>query len=440
MPPTLDSYPARCGEIVDRCAEIDRRIAGLEAEKAALLGERVQLLLAEVPPGSAGFEQAERSMFAEIAAGLRVSRGTAARALGVGWSLNDRFPAARAALAAGRISARHAAVIVQAAAASLDIADLEAHARYEERVIPFAAAETAPRTEAFARSVAAAVAPETVTERHRRARGDRQVRVTDVDDGMAWLGILLPSVLAHAAHDRLTAMARRIRATGDAAQPGAEPREDRRRRRDLLPPLGTHPQEPTADPRSLDEVRADLAADLLLAADTDLIRENGLEGIRGAVQVTIAGSTVTGADDRPAELDGHGPIDADLARHLAGTTDVWDRLFLDARGMLTRTDTYSPTERMRRFLRARDRHCRFPGCRMPARPCDIDHNHDHAQGGPTDIDNLCCLCRGHHALKHPDQDDRWRWTATQHPGGVIEWTSPDGHTYTDTPPPRVQFA
>lgn len=86
MPLAPDSYPARCGEIVDRCAEIDRRIAGLEAEKAALLGERVQLLLAEVPPGSAGFEQAERSMFAEIAAGLRISRGAAARALGVGWS------------------------------------------------------------------------------------------------------------------------------------------------------------------------------------------------------------------------------------------------------------------------------------------------------------------------------------------------------------------
>ncbi|SEG33225.1 hypothetical protein SAMN04488594_2591 [Microbacterium azadirachtae] len=119
---------------------------------------------------------------------------------------------------------------------------------------------------------------------------------------------------------------------------------------------------------------------------------------------------------------------------------MWDRLFLDARGMLTRTDTYAPTERMRRFLRPRDRHCRFPGCRMPARPCDIDHNHDHARGGPTDVANLCCLCRGHHGLKHPDQDDRWRWTATPHPGGVIEWTSPDGRTYTDTPSPRVQFA
>lgn len=66
---------------------------------------------------------------------------------------------------------------------------------------------------------------------------------------------------------------------------------------------------------------------------------------------------------------------------------MWDRLFLDARGMLTRTDTYAPTERMRRFLRPRDRHCQFPGCRMPARPCDIDHNHDHARGGPTDVAN-----------------------------------------------------
>lgn len=445
----IDPYLVRSEEIVDRCREIDRRIAALEAEKSALLGARVQLLLDEVPPGADGFESAERSMFAEISAGLHISRAAAARALSTGWSLNDRFPATRAALAAGEISLRHAVVIV-AGASAIDIADHEAAARYEELVVPYAAAETAPRTEAFAKSAAAAVAPESTTERHRRARVDRQVRVTDVDDGMAWLEILMPSPLAHAAHGRLTAIARRIRTTGaaevggafhgpHAPQAGRELTDDDWRRLELFASMADDLQEPARDTRSLDEIRADIATDLLLASDTDLINESGIESIRATVQVTIAASTLTGADDRPAELDRRGPIDVDLARRLAATADVWDRLFLDARGMLTRADTYAPTERMRRFLRARDQRCRFPGCRMPARSCDIDHNHDHAKGGRTDLGNLCCLCRGHHALKHPDVDDRWRWHAIQQPGGVIEWISPDGRAYVDEPAPRVQF-
>ncbi|MBS1698309.1 MAG: DUF222 domain-containing protein [Actinobacteria bacterium] len=444
-----DPYTTRNGEIVGLCRDIDRRIAALEAEKASLLGQRVQRLLDEVPPGSDGFESAERSMFAEVSAGLRISRAAAARALSTGWSLNDRFPATRAALAAGEISLRHAVVIVQGSA-PLDLHDADAHRRYEEFVVPFAATETAPSTEAFAKSAAAAVCPETVTERHRRARSDRRVRVTDADDGMAWLEILMPSPLAHATHDRLTAIARRIRMTAAAAaggafqgphpvQPDGDLTGDDWRRLELFASMADDLQEPTRDPRSLDEIRADIAADLLLASDTELLRENGLDSIRGSVQVTIAATTLAGADDRPAELDRHGPIDADLARHLAANAGTWDRLFLDARGMLTRTDTYAPTDRMRRFLQARDQHCRFHGCRMPSRPCQIDHTHDHAKGGPTDLANLACLCVGHHALKHPDLDDRWRWDVLQHPGGILEWLSPDGHAYIDAPAPRVQF-
>lgn len=449
MTRTIDPYLVRSGEIVDRCEQIDRQIAGLEAEKSALLGERVQLLLDEVPPGADGFESAERSMFAEVAAGLRTSRAAATRALSTGWSLNDRFPATRAALTAGEISLRHATVIV-AAARALDIDDHAAHARYEELVVPYASAETAPRTEAFARSAATSVAPQTATERHRRARSDRHVRVTDADDGMAWFGVLMPSPLAHAAYDRASAIARQIRMTRAAEdcgafrsprapRPGQELTEEDWRWLTSFEGTVDDLQEPLTDPRNLDQIRADVVADLLLTADTDLMTEGGVDGIRATVQVTIAATTLAGADDRPAELDGHGPIDAELARRLAETAGVWDRLFLDPRGMLTRTDTYAPTERMRRLLRARDRHCRFPGCRMPARSCDLDHNHDYAKGGHTDVCNLCCLCQGHHALKHPDLDDRWRWTAVQGPGGVICWTSPTGRVYIDSPPPRVQF-
>ena len=76
---------------------------------------------------------------------------------------------------------------------------------------------------------------------------------------------------------------------------------------------------------------------------------------------------------------------------------------------------------------------------MPVHRCEIDHNHDHDKGGATEICNLSHFCKGHHALKHPDLDERYRWTATQLPGGAIDWTSPTGATYIDEPPPRVMF-
>jgi len=54
-----------------------------------------------------------------------------------------------------------------------------------------------------------------------------------------------------------------------------------------------------------------------------------------------------------------------------------------------------PTARMRAWIAARDTTCRAPGCTAPARSCDVDHTHDHADGGPTAHDNLGLLCRHH---------------------------------------------
>ncbi len=49
------------------------------ADVAAGRPARVQLLLDEVTPGAAGFESAERSMFAEVAAAPHISRAAASR-------------------------------------------------------------------------------------------------------------------------------------------------------------------------------------------------------------------------------------------------------------------------------------------------------------------------------------------------------------------------
>ncbi len=54
-----------------------------------------------------------------------------------------------------------------------------------------------------------------------------------------------------------------------------------------------------------------------------------------------------------------------------------------------RTRTISPA--LRRALAARDRHCRFPGCR--ATRCDSHHVRHWAHGGETALSNLVLLCR-----------------------------------------------
>lgn len=191
--------------------------------------------------------------------------------------------------------------------------------------------------------------------------------------------------------------------------------------------------------RTFDQLRADLLTDLLLAGDPSEAHGTGLEGIRATIQVTVSATTLIGLDDQPGELDGHGPIRPEIARALAGSTKGWTRLFLDSEGFVTRTDTYTPTEPMVRFLRARDQHCRFPGCRQPIHRCERDHNEDWALGGSTSIDNLAHFCRTHHALKHPDLPDFARWTARQTPERTVQWTDPDGRTHHDVERPRVMF-
>ncbi len=94
-------------------------------------------------------------------------------------------------------------------------------------------------------------------------------------------------------------------------------------------------------------------------------------------------------------------------------------------------DTYVPSPAMKRAIRARDKHCRFPGCRRPAVRSDVDHTLAFFKaGGRTVYANLACLCRFHHQIKQLPG-----WSCTQDHQGTLTWTTPHGDVFTTRPPP-----
>jgi len=196
------------------------------------------------------------------------------------------------------------------------------------------------------------------------------------------------------------------------------------------------PEEAVADTRTMDQLRADILADLLLAGSpTAHGTETGVAAITAQVQVTVPVLTAAGRADEPALLAGYGPIDAETARRLAGGATGWDRvMFHPHTGAPLAVDRYRPSAELDRFLRARDERCRFPGCRQPVWRCDVDPTIDAAQGGSTSECNLAHLCKRHHILKHGSE-----WTVRQLGGGVLEWRSPTGRRYLDKPPATVRF-
>ncbi len=91
-------------------------------------------------------------------------------------------------------------------------------------------------------------------------------------------------------------------------------------------------------------------------------------------------------------------------------------------------DRYAVPEDLKRFLRVRDKTCRFPGCNRSAAHCDLDHSLDWQFDGLTAHDNLAHLCPACHALK-----SETGWRVLHLGGGTLEWTSPTGRTFVSEP-------
>lgn len=94
---------------------------------------------------------------------------------------------------------------------------------------------------------------------------------------------------------------------------------------------------------------------------------------------------------------------------------------LSAEGAKKTQDKYQIPESLRSFIMARDGSCRFPGCSVTARNCQIDHVVPFSQGGKTVDSNLQCLCPPHHTLKTEKLVQ-----VVMDAVGVCEWTLNDG--------------
>lgn len=427
--PAGDGDPTSWAELsalVDDVQAARAAVAAAQSAEAAVLARAVQVIDKRAAERrSLGQSTANdlplREVAAELGCAMRVSDRTAQRRIDDAYTLVVRYPVTFDSWAAGRIERAHATVIADEGDILTDDA---ARLEYERLLVPVAEIESAARLREIARAIAAQLNPEAAAARRAAAAGSCDVRVYDIGDGLARLIADLPAPLAFAILDRLTQQATLIKTTEDE---------------DAAPDTAEGESDPATTSRTLGQIRADILADTLLTgaptAHTDDPRLTGLDAIRGTVRVTIPLATLAGAGDDPALLDGIGPVDPDLVRHIAATAPGWDVVFTHAcTGLPVAVDRYRPSAHLKRFLRIRDERCRFPGCRRRAEHCDLDHTIDAAHGGTTSPCNLGGFCRRHHTLKHATP-----WTVEQTTPGHFRWTSPTGRTYDDHAPATLRY-
>ncbi len=142
-----------------------------------------------------------------------------------------------------------------------------------------------------------------------------------------------------------------------------------------------------------------------------------------------ASSTPAGCRQTVLEEAGGIHISAETARRLAcdaSTVGMQHGPGGETLAVSRRTRTISPA--LRRALNARDRQCRFPGCRNVR--VDAHHIVHWAHGGATALDNLVLLCRRHHRAVHEEG-----FRVTLDAAGNVEFVRPDGRPLPEAPAP-----
>jgi hypothetical protein len=342
------------------------------------------------------FELAHRSAATEIRAALRLTRRAADSELELALDTRQRLPRVWEALDRGEVDVRRARVI----ASSTGHLSEQVARRVADRIVDEAPGLTTGQLRARIAKLCLEVDPEDAEKRYAEAVEDRRVVLEANPAGTANLrGLDLPP-------DRAVAISRRINRLA-------------------------HQLKTQLEPRSMDQLRADIFLDLLEGANSAASPRVG----RGVVDIQVDLETLMNLSESGGELAGYGPVVADIARQVTDRQSDSEWRFtvthpdsgLPVHNGVTRR---RPATGQRRHVETRDRTCVFPGCRMPAVNCDLDHRIPWSEGGPTDVDLLAPLCRHDHGNRH-----HCGWSYRRLSKGDYEWTSRLGHRYTTSGKP-----
>jgi len=335
----------------------------------------------------------------DVATALRLSPTTAQSRIDVARVLVGHLPNTISALSTGEISVAHATVIARETATAIrNGLSEESIFRVEQTALAHAEFHTPGQVASKVKTTIAKLAPEEFEEIVDRARDSRRVSCYPEADGMATVIAILPAEDAQAVMKSIEAFILK-RNSEDA---------------------------PEWSILSADMKRADALTYIASQALSSLADEVQPHRRPITISVAIDLPTLMGLAENPGQLAGYGAIPASVARRLAADGN-WQRFVSDpTTGNLLDfgREKYTPPQELIDYLLARDRVCRFPGCRRTGQSSDIDHAQSWETGGETNPANLGLLCRRHHRMK-----THGGWSLESNPDGSCLWKSPQGKTF-----------
>ena len=403
----IDPFDLPAAARIDYLTALERQISWLQA----MMQRAIVAVAGEEGSKSedmfTGVDDAERE---DVATALRMSTGTAQIRIDVARTLVNHLPNVCSALAMGEISPAHATVIARESASAIRDGMGPAHIySIEQSALAYAEFHTPTQVANKVRTTIAKLAPEPFEEIAERARDTRRVSCFREVDGLSTIVAILP---AEDAQIVMKAIENFIHAQVANESTPSELINDS----EVQP--GQH--------RSMDMKRADALTSIAAWSLQQSTVDVKLHRRPVTVNVTIDLPTLLGLAENPGQLAGYGAIPASVARALA-SDGKWQRFITDPQtGTLLDfgRESYEPPQALVDFLIARDRTCRFPGCRQSAARADLDHAKSWESGGETSAANLGALCRRHHRLK-----THGGWKLKSHSDGACTWTSPLGKIY-----------
>ena len=357
----------------------------------------------------------------DIATALRLSPTTAQSRIDVARVLIGHLPNTISALSTGEISVAHATVIARETATAIKNGlSPESVFRVEQTALAHAEFHTPGQVASKVKTAIAKLAPEDFEELVDRARDSRRVTFYPEADGMATVIAILPAEDAQTVMKSIEAYIVKRNQEEEACQCDGLAGISK----DCL----HHSHEGAAEwsMLSADMKRADALT--AIASQALAALANDVQPHRRPITISVAIDlqTLMGLAENPGQLAGYGAIPASVARRLAADGN-WQRFVSDpTTGNLLDfgREKYTPPQELVDYLLARDRICRFPGCRRTGQGSDIDHAQSWETGGETNPANLGLLCRRHHRMK-----THGGWSLESNPDGSCLWKSPKGKTF-----------